>query len=575
MVIDLIGIYGLKGPYCTLTTTNWFLQALSVIPRGSWGDVSRRSYHDPLGKSGIVIPEPQCHGDGDEANVHPLDPARWAGPSPSLSLLNVDLGFITQHSLNPKPSVRRPPSSPHSRRLRLAPPPPPPRFAGIRSGQLDEENPSALISSGLLVQADEGVSLPVVDLIDEIPDGHFSQGGGDDHFDKNLEFNARTEHGGRKEQEITTDRRDGSYHDSIPLVPTDGVRNIANDEQLDTGSHEPTKIVSAQDIQMNADPASVDEYCQLLITSARNTVSAQLTIFEDWTHFHQEVRLKDISSFDSTVNIEEQLLEWGETEEIIEELRIIAAAHRHYRELVGLPFITPAFSESDSLPKPFPALELDSLAGDGQDTAQTKGHQIEQLGDDDTTMTSYEHQAQETEPISQLDEPQNKGNEHQALAEPRSAPRIAQNLEDHSAITPPAKIFSDHQDPESSNLQLSLDVLSTRVSSFDLSFARIRDDTNITKHHTTKLCDELKSTADGFDIKIDVLERTLTQRMVDELAVVKSQLAAIVEDLKDTGVAKRGKVVDQVLDQEREKRRRAEWRTRRIKLTRWKRKRKK
>ncbi|KZV35432.1 hypothetical protein F511_34947 [Dorcoceras hygrometricum] len=39
MVVDLIGIYGLKGPYCTLTTTNWFLQALSVIPRGSWGEL--------------------------------------------------------------------------------------------------------------------------------------------------------------------------------------------------------------------------------------------------------------------------------------------------------------------------------------------------------------------------------------------------------------------------------------------------------------------------------------------------------------------------------------------------------
>ncbi|KZV53049.1 hypothetical protein F511_23522 [Dorcoceras hygrometricum] len=24
MVVDLIGIYGLKGPYCTLTTTDWF-----------------------------------------------------------------------------------------------------------------------------------------------------------------------------------------------------------------------------------------------------------------------------------------------------------------------------------------------------------------------------------------------------------------------------------------------------------------------------------------------------------------------------------------------------------------------
>ncbi|KZV24047.1 hypothetical protein F511_42557 [Dorcoceras hygrometricum] len=65
MVVDLIEIYGLKGPYCTLTTTNWFLQELSVIPRGSWGDVARRSSHDPMGKSGIVIPEPQwlwAHG---------------------------------------------------------------------------------------------------------------------------------------------------------------------------------------------------------------------------------------------------------------------------------------------------------------------------------------------------------------------------------------------------------------------------------------------------------------------------------------------------------------------------------
>ncbi|KZV25348.1 hypothetical protein F511_22842 [Dorcoceras hygrometricum] len=120
MVVDLIGIYGMKGPYCTLTTTNWFLQALSVIPKGSWGDVARRSYHDPLGKSGIMIPEPQC---------------KWP-PPPS--------------SLNPPP------------------PPPPLRVVGICSGQLDEENPSAPISSGLLVQDDEGVSHLVVDRIDVI-----------------------------------------------------------------------------------------------------------------------------------------------------------------------------------------------------------------------------------------------------------------------------------------------------------------------------------------------------------------------------------------------------------------------
>ncbi|KZV41520.1 putative cyclic nucleotide-gated ion channel 17 [Dorcoceras hygrometricum] len=41
MIVDLIGIFVLKGPYCTLTMTDWFLQALSVIPRGSWGDDAR------------------------------------------------------------------------------------------------------------------------------------------------------------------------------------------------------------------------------------------------------------------------------------------------------------------------------------------------------------------------------------------------------------------------------------------------------------------------------------------------------------------------------------------------------
>ncbi|KZV38762.1 plasma membrane ATPase 1-like [Dorcoceras hygrometricum] len=96
MVVDLIGIYGLKGPCCTLTTTNWFLQALSVIPRGSWGDVARR-----------------------------FTMIRWAAAAARL---------------------RR-------------------KFV---FGQFDEENPFVLISSVLLVQADEGVSFLVVDRIGDI-----------------------------------------------------------------------------------------------------------------------------------------------------------------------------------------------------------------------------------------------------------------------------------------------------------------------------------------------------------------------------------------------------------------------
>ncbi|KZV42900.1 hypothetical protein F511_14808 [Dorcoceras hygrometricum] len=42
MVVDLIGIFELKGSYCTLFMTDWFLRVLSVIRRGSWGDVARR-----------------------------------------------------------------------------------------------------------------------------------------------------------------------------------------------------------------------------------------------------------------------------------------------------------------------------------------------------------------------------------------------------------------------------------------------------------------------------------------------------------------------------------------------------
>ncbi|KZV06836.1 hypothetical protein F511_45681 [Dorcoceras hygrometricum] len=103
MVVDLIGIYGLKGPYCTLTTTDWFLQALSVIPRGSWGDVARR-----------------------------FTMIRWATAAAAAD-----------------------------RRRRFS-------RRKVVSGQLDEENPFVQNSSVLLVQADEGVSVLVVDRIGDI-----------------------------------------------------------------------------------------------------------------------------------------------------------------------------------------------------------------------------------------------------------------------------------------------------------------------------------------------------------------------------------------------------------------------
>ncbi|KZV56834.1 hypothetical protein F511_30497 [Dorcoceras hygrometricum] len=138
MVVDLIGIYGLKGPYCTLTTTDWFLQALSVLPRGSWGDVARRFTMirwscDEVAAMDIVI----------------WTRARWAGPSP----FTKTAASLSQTSRRRR--RRRPRKQAAAADLRR-------KFV---SGQFDEENPFMQNSSELLVQPDEGVSILVVDRI--------------------------------------------------------------------------------------------------------------------------------------------------------------------------------------------------------------------------------------------------------------------------------------------------------------------------------------------------------------------------------------------------------------------------
>ncbi|KZV19601.1 hypothetical protein F511_43443 [Dorcoceras hygrometricum] len=139
MIVDLIGIYVLKGPYCTLTRTDWFLQALSVIPRGSWGDVARRFtivrwmdsdlviYRTTLVRTFQVVTI--CRVDRsdlisdrnyDEATVIEMKrmfiwtwarpKARWAGSSPSLVYLYVCLGLYEtlKHHTKPYTPNRRP-----------------------------------------------------------------------------------------------------------------------------------------------------------------------------------------------------------------------------------------------------------------------------------------------------------------------------------------------------------------------------------------------------------------------------------------------------------------------------------
>ncbi|KZV40487.1 hypothetical protein F511_23824 [Dorcoceras hygrometricum] len=373
--------------------------------------------------------------------------------------------------------------------------------------------------------------------LNEVPADQIPQEGGTDHFDGQMEVNAPTEQEGHNDQGVTTDSRDGSPHNSIPIISNKGKGDVADNEQMGTGSEDLEKAVSTKDVQLNVDTTSVDEHCRQLIESARNKVSAQLATFDDWIHFRLEVRLKEISSFELMVNTEEQLIEWAETENVTElserrsliqykfleldleklylmhlanfkagvasvnydfecirrlhtELRLIAAADRNHRGLVGLPFINPEF---DFLPK-----------------------QVNEA----TAITSHEHQAHKNEPLIQIVKHAHQDHDEQGFIE-----RVDQAL---------VNCYS------STGISYSPASKYGYPDSLDQSYARIRDDTTITRHHNTKLCDELKSTAEGFDIRIDVLERTLTQRMVDELAVVKSQLAAIVEDLKETGAAKNG-----------------------------------
>ncbi|KZV18070.1 hypothetical protein F511_24378 [Dorcoceras hygrometricum] len=126
MVVDLIGIYVLKGSYCMLTTTNWFFQALSVIPRGSWSDVARRFTMS------------------------------WSRARTQFTLTTL------------APKIGRPLPLPTSRRRR-----PPPSAAaavgdfviGLFSISVTRRIRSCQNPSDVLVQIDGGITFPVVDLI--------------------------------------------------------------------------------------------------------------------------------------------------------------------------------------------------------------------------------------------------------------------------------------------------------------------------------------------------------------------------------------------------------------------------
>ncbi|KZV58021.1 hypothetical protein F511_43266 [Dorcoceras hygrometricum] len=408
----------------------------------------------------------------------------------------------------------------------------------------------------------------------------FEQGRSKENREAGLDSDAQKGHERQSESEYITDARAGSSHDPIPTDLNADKANAADNEQMDHGSEEPENTVLTKFARIHPDFASADKYCTP----------------------------QDLYSFESMVDIEEQLLEWAETEDITElserrslilyklleteleklylahlasfktgvlsahhdfecirqlhqELRLIAAAHRHHRGLVGLPFTT---LESDFVPKFSPALEIYGLTGTTLGSALNTNPLIAQH-EYETANAYYEHQAQENESLIQTvghDIPTQDGQGYEPRVDeglnaiPISAinPIAEENVHNHQGFNSSILETVASGSMEPSSLQLltsatqSLTTLYTRVESLDQTYARLRHDTDMTKHHTAQLCDQLKDTADGMDIKIDVLERTITQRLVDELAVVKSQLAILIEDLKIWVLPKRGKM-DPAIDQ--------------------------
>ncbi|KZV38490.1 hypothetical protein F511_35300 [Dorcoceras hygrometricum] len=339
------------------------------------------------------------------------------------------------------------------------------------------------------------------------------EGIGEVNLEEGLNSDARKAHARQSEPDLVVDAINGSSNDPIPTVPNADESNVADNKKMDHGSEEPENIVPTTVGQIHPDSASADTYCQSLIASARDKVSAQLAIFEEWTHFCLEVRLKNLSSFESMVDIEEQLLESAETEDITElserrspilyklleieleklylahlanfktclvsvhhdfecirrlhqELRLIAAAHRHHRGLVGLPFTTP---ESDFVPKFSPALEMYGLTSNTIGSALNENPHIEQ----NENETLNEHQAQENEsliPMSRHDIRTQDGQNSEARADE------GLNAIPISVINPDVTIVA-----------------------MEKTFSH----TLMTKHHTAQLHDQLKKTTDEMDIKMN------------------------------------------------------------------------
>ncbi|KZV27673.1 hypothetical protein F511_11901 [Dorcoceras hygrometricum] len=168
------------------------------------------------------------------------------------------------------------------------------------------------------------------------------QRGGDDRNEENLESDTQMNHkywvnkGDIIETEASTFQRKqvfGPNDRAIVVMPKQldlhtivlmgqGIFSLVKIRDFDwvtcfLSKIDPTSKVKETLVVMN-NPIPVKEHCRLMLNSSWENISTRMKIFDEWFHFRKEVRIKDVLSFDHLVQIEEQLLAWGETEQVLE-----------------------------------------------------------------------------------------------------------------------------------------------------------------------------------------------------------------------------------------------------------------
>ncbi|KZV57505.1 hypothetical protein F511_12315 [Dorcoceras hygrometricum] len=272
------------------------------------------------------------------------------------------------------------------------------------------------------------------------------------------------------------------------------------------------------------------------------------------------------------------------------ELRDITSKHRDQRALAALPTTVSEglIIRAAPVQSPLLALEFSNLSDQAQATARTTIQQIVQQINENLAMTSPKHQAQDNEPPIE----QKMNQAQPTTVDGPNFSSAAKNSTDHQgphSSTMPLVVYIaqnttiDREADEQPTFSAALEPLATptlqlmdtttktfhtlmdRISSLDMANACIKVDTDITRHHTTLIRDQLTNVVDRLDIKINVLENSISrkladsqqnftvlestmvriyadshQQLVDELVLVKSQLVEMVEFIKELSDAKKG-----------------------------------